>query len=481
VGQEFLTLGSEKVRVTDAIGAIIRYVVQQAVARQGGRPPGELRLTHPQRWAQARLGQLREAAGVAGFPDPEFVAEPVAAAIYFARKGHVSDGERVAVYDLGGGTFDTAVLERAGETFEVVGAGGIEDLGGEDFDEKLYRYLSERISPELWARLDEVDARRRLQDFRREVRRAKERLSREPDATIRSPVPGHADLQVTVPEFEDLIRSDVERTVDVLQETIAQANSGKGVSAVYVAGGSSRIPLVSRILADRLGRTPSMFGDPKAVTALGALRAPTTKPTTATTSESDNGTATDEREGEQSATTDGRGPKPVGTPTPPALPSALDPYNEWIDVAQALPPDQREVLMHHRLRPGMSPWAVIVLSWLTLGLFGAIYLQLKHGELPVAKHDDPSPGKAVGFLFIPFYNLYWAFVVWLRLADRLNLQYRLRGERSPISRGLIIAALVCGLSSGLFFFVTLPLAGVMFSISAMQIQRTSNRLAESSL
>jgi Hsp70 protein len=85
---------------------------------------------------------------------------------------------------------------------------------------------------------------------------------------------------VTVAEFEDLIRSDVERTVDVLQETIAQANSSKGISGIYVAGGSSRIPLVSRILSERLGRTPSMFGDPKAVTALGALRAPLIKPPT---------------------------------------------------------------------------------------------------------------------------------------------------------------------------------------------------------
>jgi molecular chaperone DnaK len=278
LGQEFMLLGSERVRVTDAIAEIFMHVLGEARPRQGGHGPAELRLTHPARWGERRLAKLVQAAGAAGFDEPRLVPEPVGAAVYFA-SAQLRPGDHVAVYDLGGGTFDTAVLRRTSKGFDVVGqTGGRDDLGGEDFDDRLYRLLGARLDPEQWQTLISPDSEQVWQranyDFRKDVRRAKERLSKQPDATVRTPIPGAPDMRVSVSEFEQLISDDIERTVDELERTIEQAGQRPvELSAIYLAGGSSRIPLVARRIEDRLGKTPSVFGDPKSVIALGATRA----------------------------------------------------------------------------------------------------------------------------------------------------------------------------------------------------------------
>ena len=114
LGDEFMQLGEKELRVVDVIGAILREVVNEALTLSGGEAPDEIRLTHPARWGQRRLEKLRQAAASAGIEDPRFIPEPVAAAAHFASE-RLSVGEHVAVYDLGGGTFDTAVLERTDE------------------------------------------------------------------------------------------------------------------------------------------------------------------------------------------------------------------------------------------------------------------------------------------------------------------------------------------------------------------------------
>lgn len=277
LGQEFVYLGAAQVRVTDAVGQIYGAVLEEAIARQGGRPPSEVRLTHPAKWGVPRLDKLREAAAVGGLQEPRLIPEPVGAAVYFAGE-RLSPGEHVAVYDLGGGTFDTAVLRRSSDGFEVVGEpGGRDDLGGEDFDDRLYRYLGAQLDPDRWRTLTADDAdlqgQRAHYDFVKDVRRAKERLSRYAVATVRTPIPGEADLQVSAREFEQLIDRDIESTVDELDRTIADAGlSVAGLSSIYLTGGSSRIPLVARLISSRLDVVPSVLGDPKAVIALGAAR-----------------------------------------------------------------------------------------------------------------------------------------------------------------------------------------------------------------
>lgn len=114
---------------------------------------------------------------------------------------------------------------------------------------------------------------------------------------------------------------------------------------------------------------------------------------------------------------------------------AVDVYSDSVDLNETLTPELREAYKHNLLTPGMPAWVFVILSVVTWGVFGAVYLQLKQDKLPAVKSDDPSAAKAIGFMLIPLFNLYWYFVVWRRLVDRINFQYRLRGQPPPIDRG----------------------------------------------
>jgi len=170
---------------------------------------------------------------------------------------------------------------------------------------------------------------------------------------------------------------------------------------------------------------------------------------------------------------------PVPEAAPVALQQAvLDPYSPAFNVA-ALPADQREAFKQHQLTEFPS-WAVVLLSIITLGLFGLIYHGLKHSQLPLIKPDDFTAGKAIGFSFIPFFNIYWLFVMWPRLADRINFQFRLRGQPEPVSKDVILWANITYLA-GAFVLITWLAAPVLACIAAAQIQSAANQLASGEL
>ena len=152
----------------------------------------------------------------------------------------------------------------------------------------------------------------------------------------------------------------------------------------------------------------------------------------------------------------------------------LDPYSRMFNVAQ-LSEEQRHAYSQHQLQE-FPTWAVIALSIVTLGIFGVVYHGMKHSKLPVVRPDDFGAGKAIGFLFIPFFNLYWTFVFWNRLADRLNFQYKLRAAPPPDSRDLAIWTNVTGIAGSFIFFTWLAWP-ILACISAAQIQNAANRLA----
>ena len=278
IGDEFMRLGDKELRVTEVIGAILRKVADEALRTRGGTPPSEVRLTYPARWSRPRLDKLREAARIAGFEAPVFIPEPVAAAMHFASE-RLTVGQCVAVYDLGGGTFDTAVLRRTERSFEVVGApGGNEEIGGEDFDDRMYRYLGRQLAQDKWQSLRTSKERAWTQanrDLLRQARRTKEYLSRSPHSEFYAAPPVDQELHASAETFRELIISDLEATVVELERTIQGAGLEPGdLAAVYLAGGSSRIPLIARLIQRRLGQLPEYLDDPKSVVALGAAATP---------------------------------------------------------------------------------------------------------------------------------------------------------------------------------------------------------------
>lgn len=282
LGQEFMWLGDHRVRVADAVGEVLRRVTADATRLQGGEPPSAVRLTHPVRSGSSARSALLEAAQVAGLREPELVLEPVAAAMHYARL-RLETGEFVAVYDLGGGTFDTAVLQRVDGDFRVVGTpAGREDIGGEAFDDRLYEYLGQQLPPEQWVALRSPPAEdddntwpRANRQFQRNIRRAKELLTNYEQVDVLVPPPVNRDLPLTAQALNNLIRRDIEQTVAELERTIRSANlTPSALSAMYLAGGSSQIPLVGEMIEQRLGVTARHLDDPKAVICLGAALRP---------------------------------------------------------------------------------------------------------------------------------------------------------------------------------------------------------------
>ncbi|MFY1670696.1 Hsp70 family protein [Plantactinospora sp. WMMB334] len=271
-------LGDRELPVTELVGAVLRRVAAEAGRQLGG--VDELRLTHPARWGERRRAVLVAAARAAGLPGPGLVAEPVAAAAYYPALlgAALPPGRALAVYDLGGGTFDAAVVRRTAAGFDVLAESGLTDLGGLDFDQALVDHLGQGYAPGrtgAWQVLlspagpGQRRARELLYD---DVRAAKELLSRAASADLH--LPGlELRAHLTREELEALIRRPLLQTVSCLAATIAAARLDPAdLAGIFLVGGSSRIPLAARLIHTELGVAPTTLEQPETVVAEGAVR-----------------------------------------------------------------------------------------------------------------------------------------------------------------------------------------------------------------
>ncbi|MDQ4138695.1 MAG: Hsp70 family protein, partial [Actinomycetota bacterium] len=272
-----IIVGEISAQPQEILAAIVRWVVDRAEERQG-EPPSHLVLTHPAGWGGYKTGLIREALGRVGLTDVFLISEPEAAAIHYATQERVDPGSLVAVYDLGGGTFDIALLRKTGtDSFESLGRpAGLERLGGADFDEAVFRHVLANAGDA--ARLDPEDPSvlMALTRLRRECVEAKEALSFDSEASIPVLMPGiQRQVRLVRTEFEELIEEHIRDTVEVVAEaTRAAGIEVEHLSAILLIGGSSRIPLVAELLSAELGRPIAVDADPKAAICLGAAMAP---------------------------------------------------------------------------------------------------------------------------------------------------------------------------------------------------------------
>jgi molecular chaperone DnaK len=269
-------LGGVEVAVPRLFGYVLGEVFAEA-RRQLGGPPDEIRLTHPARWGDRRRSLLLDGARLAGLGTPRLIPEPVAAASYFTAVlgSAVPVGRSLGIYDLGGGTFDATVVRRTPTGFDVLAEEGLPDIGGLDFDQAIVEQLG-RVYGEMppWARLvnpvDSTDRRNRRMLYD-DVCAAKERLSRTSNADINLPTL-EVDAHLTRDELEGLIRGYLGSTVACLQRTIENARlRPTDLVAVFLVGGSSRIPLAARLIHAELGMPPTTLDQPETVVAEGAL------------------------------------------------------------------------------------------------------------------------------------------------------------------------------------------------------------------
>ncbi len=252
---------------------LLSWVVGVAAERQGG-PPGHVTVTHPANWGPFKYDLLQQAIALAGLRDVATCTEPEAAAITYASRTWVAEGERIAVYDLGGGTFDAAVLTRDGGGFRLLGSPeGIEHLGGIDFDAAVFHHVLTSLG-EAGQGLDDRDEATvvGLARLRRDCVEAKEALSEDTETVIPVVLPGvNTSVRVTRGEFEDMLRPAIGDTVSAMQRVLSSADtSPEDLTAIVLVGGSSRIPLVSQQLSAAFGRPLALDTHPKHDIALGA-------------------------------------------------------------------------------------------------------------------------------------------------------------------------------------------------------------------
>jgi molecular chaperone HscA len=270
-------LGNREVATVDMLGAVLAAVARAAVEAVGFLPPAVL--TYPAAWGPRRRDVLAYAASRAGWPPVRLLPEPVAAARYFADvlRRPVPVGACLAVFDFGGGTLDIAVVRNENGQFNVLGSGGIEDLGGLDVDAALVEHLGGVLSssaPEVWQALNQPDTTSRRRDrrlFWEDVRGAKEMLSRTTVAPITIPGRDQA-IHLTREELErvaePLLRRAVWETGAVIHRCGLRPDQ---LAGLFLVGGSSRLPLAARLLHAELGIAPTVLEQPELPVAEGAL------------------------------------------------------------------------------------------------------------------------------------------------------------------------------------------------------------------
>ncbi|GAA2626121.1 hypothetical protein GCM10010399_66970 [Dactylosporangium fulvum] len=277
IDEPTVLLGDREIATVDLLAAILAAVARAAVEAVGFLPTAVL--TYPAAWGSRRRDILATAARRAGWPPVMLVPEPVAAARYFADvlRRPVPVGSALAVFDFGGGTLDIAVVRNDNGRFSVVGAGGIEDLGGLDVDAALVEHLGLVIgetAPDTWTALQNpatTSQRRDRRLFWDDVRGAKEMLSRTTVAPITVPGRDQA-IHLTREELDKVIEPLIRRAVWETGAVIQQAGlRGDQLAGLFLVGGSSRLPLAARLLHADLGIAPTVLEQPELPVAEGAL------------------------------------------------------------------------------------------------------------------------------------------------------------------------------------------------------------------
>ncbi|MEM9891201.1 MAG: Hsp70 family protein [Actinomycetota bacterium] len=252
---------------------LLEWVIAKVQEREGSAPE-RVAVTHPANWGPYKLDLLHQAFRMANLEQVHTLTEPEAAAIYYSHLERIDPGMTVAVFDLGGGTFDAAILRKKAQGFDILGEPeGIERLGGIDFDAAVFAFVRNAIG-EPMDQLDPSDASvvSAVARLRRDCVDAKEALSSDTEVTIPVVLPGvHTDIRLTRMEFEQMIRPSLADSIGAMERAVRSASLQMNeIDLILLVGGSSRIPLVGQMVGGELGRPVAVDAHPKHSVAQGA-------------------------------------------------------------------------------------------------------------------------------------------------------------------------------------------------------------------
>ena len=257
------------------ISAFILKALKERAARALGHDVRKAVITVPAYFTDAQRQATREAGQVAGLEVVRIINEPTAAALSYESRS--KESRRILVYDLGGGTFDVSVVAIEEGVVEVLASTGDNHLGGDDFDRLLAERLDAHVETELG--IDGARENRLLQArLRRASEEAKIALSSQPYARVEEDhiatvdgEPKHLSCELNRPDFEQDLEELLARTMQSVTTALDDAGVRPSqLDRILMVGGSTRIPRIARLLAERLGQEPHGEVDPELCVALGA-------------------------------------------------------------------------------------------------------------------------------------------------------------------------------------------------------------------
>ncbi len=256
------------------VSAFILQKMKEAAEAHLGEPVSKAVITVPAYFNDAQRQATKDAGKIAGLEVLRIINEPTAAALAYGLDKN--DGKKIAVYDLGGGTFDVSILEIGDGVFEVKSTNGDTFLGGEDFDLRIVDYLADEFKKEQG-----VDLRKdklALQRLREEAEKAKKELSSTAQYEVNLPFismnasgPLHLNIKLSRAKLEALVDDLIARTIGPCEQALKDAGLKKSdIDEVILVGGMSRMPKVQQAVQDFFGREPHKGVNPDEVVALGA-------------------------------------------------------------------------------------------------------------------------------------------------------------------------------------------------------------------
>ncbi len=272
-GDAWVEAKGEKYSPSQVSAMILQKMKETAEAYLGEKVTQAV-ITVPAYFNDAQRQATKDAGKIAGLEVLRIINEPTAAALSYGMEKN--DGKTIAVYDLGGGTFDVSILEIGDGVFEVKSTNGDTFLGGEDFDMVLVDYLASEFKKEN--SIDLKSDKMALQRLKEAAEKAKIELSSSSQTEINLPFitadasgPKHMTMKLTRAKFESLVADLVKRTVKPMAEALKDAGMKAGeIDEVVLVGGMTRMPKVQETVKEFFGKEPHKGVNPDEVVAMGA-------------------------------------------------------------------------------------------------------------------------------------------------------------------------------------------------------------------
>ncbi|MBK6397203.1 MAG: molecular chaperone DnaK [Bacteroidetes bacterium] len=257
------------------ISALVLQKMKKTAEEYLGYEVSEAVITVPAYFNDSQRQATKEAGEIAGLKVLRIINEPTAAALAYGLDKDKKD-EKIAVFDLGGGTFDISVLELGDGVFEVKSTNGDTHLGGDDFDQKIIDWLADEFKKD-----EGIDLRRdpmALQRLKEAAEKAKIELSSSAQTEINLPyimpvdgIPKHLVKTLTRAKFEQICDDLIRRTLEPCKKALADAGMNPSdIQEVILVGGSTRIPAIQQLVEKFFGKTPHKGVNPDEVVAIGA-------------------------------------------------------------------------------------------------------------------------------------------------------------------------------------------------------------------